>query len=426
MNSAIFLLFLCFYSISTENWNRYLKLDRNYEVWWSVEGEWVTFQVEVATRGWIGFGISPNGGMASSDLVIGWVNNGKAWFHDRHAEGNYQPIIDDHQDWELLWCCENDTHTSIRFKRMLITCDDQDLFITNDTTRFIYAYHSDDPTKPDTVMYHGANRRGTVSVMINYKLDKPIHYESPEDIEYWDVTSPNILLPEDKNTTYYCTLLRRPNLDKQHHIIKVAPLIQPGNEKFVHHIILYECMINEEAISPFKDGTYYECYDDDGILKFPYCLTASIGWAVGGEGMYFPENVGIPIGMSNVVWYLLQIHYDNPEFARGIVDSSGLRISYTPKLRQYDGSMLTVGSLWYPCVFVPPNQKEFIISGHGHPSCLRQGIPPEGIKIFSSLLHSHLIAKKITVRHFRNNEELPPLDVDKYYDFNYQVSSIYN
>ena len=41
----------------------------------------ITFAVNVSTTGWVGFGISPNGGMVNSDVVIGWVKSGRAYFH---------------------------------------------------------------------------------------------------------------------------------------------------------------------------------------------------------------------------------------------------------------------------------------------------------------------------------------------------------
>ena len=41
----------------------------------------IAFAVNVSTTGWVGFGISPNGGMVNSDIVMGWVSNGRAYFH---------------------------------------------------------------------------------------------------------------------------------------------------------------------------------------------------------------------------------------------------------------------------------------------------------------------------------------------------------
>ena len=62
--------------------------DPLYTLHWnfSVAEETITFAVNVATNGWVGFGISPNGGMVNSDVVVGWVNDdGEAFFHvSRH------------------------------------------------------------------------------------------------------------------------------------------------------------------------------------------------------------------------------------------------------------------------------------------------------------------------------------------------------
>ena len=54
-----------------------------YELYWTFDNaaETVSFAVRVQTTGWIGFGLSPNGQMPNSDVVIGWVDNGEAFFH---------------------------------------------------------------------------------------------------------------------------------------------------------------------------------------------------------------------------------------------------------------------------------------------------------------------------------------------------------
>ena len=47
----------------------------------SIAERTIAFGVNVSTTGWVGFGVSPNGGMLNSDVVIGWVRNGRAYFH---------------------------------------------------------------------------------------------------------------------------------------------------------------------------------------------------------------------------------------------------------------------------------------------------------------------------------------------------------
>ena len=54
-----------------------------YTLHWnfSRETQYIYFAVNVSTTGWVGFGLSPNGGMVGSDVVIGWVNkDGAAFF----------------------------------------------------------------------------------------------------------------------------------------------------------------------------------------------------------------------------------------------------------------------------------------------------------------------------------------------------------
>ena len=51
-----------------------------YTLHFDVQAENIRFAVNVSTTGWVGLGLSPTGGMANSDVVIGWVNgNGQAF-----------------------------------------------------------------------------------------------------------------------------------------------------------------------------------------------------------------------------------------------------------------------------------------------------------------------------------------------------------
>ena len=49
---------------------------------------------------------------------------------DRHGLANGESQLDQQQDYDLMNAHENDTHTVLRFRRKLITCDDKDLNIT--------------------------------------------------------------------------------------------------------------------------------------------------------------------------------------------------------------------------------------------------------------------------------------------------------
>ena len=59
-------------------------LDDGYTLYWNfdLEQQTIAFAVNVSTTGWVGFGLSPNGQMPQSDVVIGWVDNdGNTQFH---------------------------------------------------------------------------------------------------------------------------------------------------------------------------------------------------------------------------------------------------------------------------------------------------------------------------------------------------------
>lgn len=47
-----------------------------YDLAWGYNDTHITFKVQVKTSGYVGLGVSPNGGMANSDIVIGWVKDG--------------------------------------------------------------------------------------------------------------------------------------------------------------------------------------------------------------------------------------------------------------------------------------------------------------------------------------------------------------
>ena len=58
------------------------------------------------------------------------MENVKTLVQDRHALGEYEPIIDESQDVTLLAANQNDTHTILSFSRPYVTCDEDDRDIT--------------------------------------------------------------------------------------------------------------------------------------------------------------------------------------------------------------------------------------------------------------------------------------------------------
>ena len=64
------------------------RLHEDYTLYWSFDNDAqnISFAVRVRTTGWIGFGLSPNGQMPQSDVVIGWVDGSGGTHFDVSAK----------------------------------------------------------------------------------------------------------------------------------------------------------------------------------------------------------------------------------------------------------------------------------------------------------------------------------------------------
>ncbi|CAL1295085.1 unnamed protein product [Larinioides sclopetarius] len=433
MSSRPFSLYLFLYIfsnilflISTEEWHHCTTLDSKakFHVCWRVEDlkddQEIEFKVEVEAHGYVGLGLSPNGGMTSSDIVTGWIRNGKVYFQDRYAEGNFLPKIDEIQNWNLVSGSENDTHSVLIFRRKLDTCDNEDRKIDDSTTRLIYAYSDIDPPSEYALDYHFKNRGSKSVYLLQRKMAKHVNIDK-SSLSHWDVLSPNFTLDSSFQTMYWCKIHKAPELTEKHHIVLVEPLIQEGNEAFVHHLLLYECVgANRKEYEPHLDQYGHQCHRSNMPDAMKKCEGVSLAWGIGGDDLLLPEDVGLPLESIPAKYYMLEVHYDNPNKVAGIVDSSGFRIYYSPKLRKYDAGTLMIGSTTSARVIVPSKRKEYVVAGHSNPRCLDPELPKDGIKLLGAFLHAHLLGRHLKARHFRNSIELKPLADDGNYDFNYQ------
>lgn len=409
-------------AVATNYQHQVLDNYNQFHLFWKADNnqEKIFFRVEVRTKGYVAIGLSPNGGMTGSDIAIGWVKNGKAFLQDCYVFKNKLVVMDDQQDWELLNGFENNTHTVIHFSRKFDTCDQQDRPVTNNTARVIYAFHSEDPLTTDLIMHHGKDRRGSKSLIL---IQSVIHDEQQlfSDVKIWDIRSPNVTIPSDTDTTYWCKIVKAPPLNKKHHVIQVEPLVSKESAPFIHHMVLYRCLgATARELEPHVHHSGYPCYVPDMPQTYTKCESVYAAWGVGGLAMIMPEKAGLPLGDKPNLYFLLEIHYDNSEYTSDVIDQSGFRIFFTPNLRRYDAMTLMVGASVDPCIVIPPKRRKFTIAGHADPRCLAPAIPQEGIRIFAVFLHSHLLGRQMKLRHIRNDIELPYIASDENYDFNYQ------
>ncbi|CAL1540451.1 unnamed protein product [Lymnaea stagnalis] len=395
----------------------HVQLNDAYELFWNFNTTHIIFRTHVKTNGYIGFGISPNGAMANSDVIIGWVKDGQSYFADRHAEGHFLPAQDVHQDWFLLSGTEVGDFTTLTFIRKLVTCDSEDLPILNGTTRVIYSYHPSDPTAGDAIGFHGTGRYGTRSILM---LDPPASEENsvklPDDVITVDFLNRNFSVP-GADTYYRCQVYKIPDLGQKHHMIRYEPVIQPGHEQLVHHILLYYCSGNK---SDSYVGTSFMCYDQ-APKELMGCEHVLVAWAVGGQAFDYPAHVGHSLSSpGDPVLIIMETHYNNPDLRTDFVDNSGMRLYLTKQLRQHDAGIIEAGLAVDMNLVVPPYESSFVMRGYCQSSCVDQGVGDQEIHIFANLLHAHLLGRKLRTRHFRNGVELPPIMEDNSYDFNYQ------
>ncbi|XP_064605912.1 DBH-like monooxygenase protein 1 [Liolophura sinensis] len=384
--------------LDAQNFTHSVELDaeNRYHLYWEFDDKNITFEVSVQTLGYVGLGFSTNGGMAGSDIIIGWVDGkGKVHVWDCHALGNQQPEVDTIQNVKVIYGSQNSSHTTIRFIRSLQTCDRNDTALAPGTVRLIWAYHENDPDENGLMGYH-AESRGTRSVLL-LVASRPI-IESPDVIKDMNLINSQVPIP-NRRTLYWCQSFELPKLNRKHHLIRVEPVIQPGHEFLVHHIVVYGCL---RPVSRAAVNFGHPCYHRAMPADWWHCNAVLLAWSIGGGVHELPSHVGIPFGVpDDPTLIVMETHYDNPSNHAGIRDSSGLRLILTPELRQYDAGVFQTGT---------------VVSG-------RQSMVnrTEGIHSIGVIFHSHLLGRGIRLRHFRNGRELELIAEDKTYDFNLQV-----
>ncbi|XP_076032752.1 MOXD1 homolog 2-like [Oratosquilla oratoria] len=416
-------------SASYDQWVHEVTLDSEgaFVVQWTPAKDHILFRVTAQTRGYIGFGLASYPRMDGADIVVGWVHSGKAYLQDRHGRGNEEPEVDEQQDWMLVGGYENDTHTVLHMSRHYNTCDKKDHVISNDTVRVLWAFHPDDPVDPESpsprLHYHSSVRRGSRSLFLLERGPDPASTARGVPTRSWVLLNPEVSISGEEDTTYWCKMFKRPKMLERNHIIRYEPVFSPGNEGYLHHIIVYECSgvdaDLEVAFEELSSTSGHQCYQSSMSPLIYTCNHVIVAWAIGSEGLTLPPEAGYPLNPEGPKYYMMEVHYDNPQH-HFFTDSSGIRIIYTPELRAHDAGVLSVGLDPNWKHLIPPRQRTVLSEGHCIGECTTAALPSSGINVFAAILHTHLLGRKVRVRHIRGDRELEPIAQDNNYDFNYQ------
>ncbi|XP_011297575.1 MOXD1 homolog 2 [Fopius arisanus] len=410
--------------VTSLEWKNSAVLDNNFLVLWTPGDRDIVFEVQVKTQGYVGLGFTRDDRHVGADMVIGWVdNNGQVHLQDRHVkDSNKDPQMDSSQDYYLLLGYENKTHTVLRFTRSYDTCDPRDLKITNDTMQVVWQYHVEEPVSAAGVLPpHGAVRGSRPLYLV--QRDSPPKRTSRNQevpaVKTWDVLNQQVKLPMEQDTLLWCRVVEMPQLDRKHHVIKYEPVIQPGNQQYLHHMTLYECRGKEYDLEEAAASNGTVCYQPDHPSLL--CTSIAATWNLGSEGFNYPPEAGYALDPdSGPRYYMLETHYTNPLLDNFITDSSGLRLVYTNQLRTHDAGILSVGIDPNWRHIIPPGQREVVSEGHCVTDCTGQTIPESGVNMFAVIMHTHQLGRKVRLRQIRAGEELPPIASDTNYDPNYQ------
>ncbi|KAL8625948.1 hypothetical protein ACOMHN_012540 [Nucella lapillus] len=397
-------------------------LDHNDILWLYWDVDYVTstvfFRLRAQVRkseGWFGMGFSDYGAISDADVVVFWTDE-DGWHHlqDGWTDKDGYLYTDSQQDYQLTESTITDDVTTLSFSRQFDTCDDDDYVFDNGTTHVIYFMVGGRPGGvAGTCLARQDNGLTRVQLL---KPELP-GVTMPDDVWTFDVTVPRVHVPAT-DTTYWWYVTRLPPLRKKHHVIKYEALVQPGHESMVHHMELFHCQP--------AGGTTIPLYSGPGQAEnlpppLQPCQQVIGAWAMGAEAMAYPEEAGVPIGGEDYSPYImLEVHYNNPERKAGVIDSSGMRFFVTSKLRAHDAGILQLGLTYVDKMAIPPEQKIFTLTGYCTDHCTEAGLPPLGITVFASQLHTHLTGKRVRTRHVRNGVELPELNRDDHYSPHYQ------
>jgi hypothetical protein len=129
------------------------------------DDRYVYIGMKAKTPGFVAVGIQPGTTMLDADIILGYVQNGKAQVFDMYSTGAFGPHP---QDTELGGTddvlspagTEDGQYTVIEFKRALYTGDKYDNALVKGANKIIWAYG---PNK-DTSLKHTARGYGQIEI----------------------------------------------------------------------------------------------------------------------------------------------------------------------------------------------------------------------------------------------------------------------
>ncbi|KAM4634253.1 dopamine beta-hydroxylase [Polymixia lowei] len=361
-------------------------------------------------------GMSDRGELTNADLAVLWDDGTKSYFGDAWSDSEGHVTLDKQQHYQLIETRQTPEGFYLLFKRPFSTCDPKDYLIEEGTVHIIYGL-LDRPITSLEQLNLSRIQTGLQRVLM-LRPDTPSP-SLPPDVQILEVLAPNVIIPSQE-TTYWCFVQQLPNLPKNH-IVMYESVITAGNEAIVHHMEVFECSPEIQDVPQYSGS----CDDKMKPGKLNYCRHVLAAWAMGAEAFYYPPDAGLPLGGPGSSRFLrLEVHYHNPLLLSGRRDSSGIRLFYTPSLRHYDAGIMELGLVYTPVMAVPPRQHSFHLTGYCTSKCTQTALPPGGIHIFASQLHTHLAGRGVRTTLVRGGREVEVVQQDQHFSTHYQTIRI--
>ncbi|XDC52464.1 hypothetical protein R6Z07M_003646 [Ovis aries] len=386
------------------------------ELSWNVSyaEETVYFQLLVRElKAGVLFGMSDRGELENADLVVLWTDRDGAYFGDAWSDQKGQVHLDSQQDYQLLRAQRTPEGLCLLFKRPFGTCDPNDYLIEDGTVHLVYGL-LEEPLQSLEAINTSGLRTGLQRVqLLKPSIPQPA---LPADTRTMEIRAPDVLIP-GQQTTYWCYIAELPDGFPRHHIVMYEPIVTEGNEALVHHMEVFQCAAEFESVPHFSGP----CDSKMKPQRLNYCRHVLAAWALGAKAFYYPEEAGLAFGGPGSSRFLrLEVHYHNPLVIKGRRDSSGIRLYYTATLRRFDAGIMELGLVYTPVMAIPPQETAFVLTGYCTDKCTQLALPPSGIHVFASQLHTHLTGRKVVTVLARDGRETEVVNRDSHYSPHFQ------
>ena len=185
-----------------------------------------------------------------------------------------------------------------------------------------------------------------------------------------------------KTTTYYCTTFEVPS-DQIYHGISFEPILD--NLNVIHHMLIYGC--SEDAAKDI--GKPGECG-----MSSATCRELMAVWSLGLPGQCSPPEAGIRFGNGTFRYFQIQVHWNNPQHTSTYTDTSGMKMYYTPRLRQNDLGIMWLGQRQ---LNIPANTPSTTATSTCTPTCAFDLFSAGAVSVTSSIMHMHLLGKQAAI-----------------------------